>query len=314
MILQPEIEAGSLADAEHRTARSAQILIRWNARCPKKRPISGMNVEVAATKSINGCNRGCGRISVHHSGRAGEMGPAIPLAILIGLIEQRLRNVRSDFGLKKSDQLELRTINVPTRKIGVLRVLFEFQSVDPTIHSAIAPIAIACDAWVDQRMIKSRREHGALISSPTRDRDPSKLSIPGCSRLCPRALERCSFGALRIEIGAGASFIDVGDADAHRNDGGFFWIKADPPTRTFAGYGKSIVSIACAPLRTRRTLSDRLVFPGSTNAEILIEMRDEMERIITLPSIRREIPAEIAACDASRNGPIRRIDMNGGIA
>ena len=108
MVREPLIEAGTLPDAQDRTARAAQVPGCRYARSLQQRAIGATNIEPPAAKGVDCSNRRCGRVAVHHAGGTGQMRPAIPLsAILLGLVEEGLREIRTNLGVDQGDQLHL---------------------------------------------------------------------------------------------------------------------------------------------------------------------------------------------------------------
>src|SRR3546814_1524564 len=99
-------------------------------------------------------------------------------------------------------QLELRAIDVPARKIGILRVLPLGEPMDRAIEAPVTAVGVAVEILTEQAVVERGVEDGAIVAAAAGDADLPERAVP-CGARC--RLCRLDAGARRafaIQIGA----------------------------------------------------------------------------------------------------------------
>ncbi len=264
---------------------------------------------------MDGGHRRRRRIAVHYSGRASQVRPAVPhAAILVGLVEQRLGDVRADLRLQQGHQLQLRAVHVPTGIVGVLRLLALGQGVNVAVDATVAPVAITEQIGGQQGVVQRGVEHGAFVRGAATDLHLPQLTVPGRARGCLGGSERGTDRAFAAQVGARTGLVHIGDANACGHHRAALGIEADPATCALAHRRMALSAIGGATTAFARAFLHFFIAPGATHLERLVELGDEVQRVIAFAAIFSQIAAEVAGGHRATHGARGRIDHDRGIA
>src|SRR5690606_17139478 len=104
---------------------------------------------------------------------------------------------------------------------------------------------------------------------------------------------------------------DIGNADPHVHRRRLRRIEADPATRSPARRRMAARAVAGAALAARRAGRQHFVLPGAADFERLVELGDEMQRVIALAPVLGQIAAEVAAGHRTTVAAAGRVDAEG---
>src|SRR3546814_11717204 len=91
-------------------------------------------------------------------------------------------------------QLELRAIDVPARKIGILRVLPLGEPMDRAVEAPVTAVGVAVEILTGQAVVERGVEDGAIVAAAARAPDLPQRAVP-CGPRC--RLGRPDAGARR---------------------------------------------------------------------------------------------------------------------
>ncbi len=225
------------------------------------------------------------------------MRPAIPFAVVLArLVEQGLRDVAAGVGVEPGHQLQLRAIHIPAAEVGVLGALARLDAMDLPVEPEVLAVGVAVDVRMQQRVIQRRVERGELVGRAAVDTDAAERTVPG-GRGAAGDLVDVRARVLGAQVGARVGQADVGDAHAHVDRATPGRVEAHVGARAVAGVRDALGAVAHA---ARGVVAVRVhggILPGASRGERLVELGDEIQRVVAVLEIVRQVAAEVAAGD-----------------
>ncbi len=271
-------------------------------------PVQGVErapvVEAAHAHGVEGRQRGGGRVAGHHVGGPVDVHPAVPHpVVLLGVVEQRLREVPGHHRFQQRQQLDLRPVLVPAGEVAVLRVLPGFQPVRLLVHARVLAVHVTDQVRLLEAVVQRGVEHGAGAADP----HSAQFGVPGALGRGGHLVDRSV--RLGAQVAFGAFERHVGDRQPH----------ADPAARgeahVAAGATPRAVpagGVALAAGLVGATGLQGVVPPGAGAGDRLVELRHEVQPVVALavvdPAVRAP-PAEGPGQHRTGDPPVCRVQV-----